>query len=335
MGRYKDKNKHLPPRMRLINGRYYWVGHKIDPHTGKSERPTEPLGGEYIVALMKYREIEGDPQSSNTVASMIDHFIATHPSKSERTLKEYGKLATRLKKALAGFSAAEVKPKHVRLILSTTKSKSQANHLVVLLSSAFNKARGDGIYDGPNPCDGITRHHIKGRTRKPTAEELVKLAEGHGVMPIACELYSLIGVRVADVRLMELAQLEEHGIRVQPAKTKNNTAVELFFEWTPALRACVARAKLLRRRQGCKYLFCNRDGEPYTHNGWTSLWRAHRKRTKVGQDLQLKDLRRGALAAKKAAEGTDAAKEFAGHASVTTTEGYLKGVTTVRVKPTR
>lgn len=329
MGRHKTKNKHLPPNMRLIKGRYYWVGYK------DGKRPTEPLGGDYVTALIRWREIEGINESAGTVSSMLDHFIATHPSKSGNTMREYIRLATKLKAVFKGFTIAEVKPVHVRQILSTTKSKVEGNHLVVLLSSAFNKARGDGIYDGVNPCAGIKRHSAPKRTRRATSTEQEALVKGRGAMPIACELALLLGLRVSDIRMMRLDQLTEAGILVTPAKTKDSTGVQLLFEWTPALRAAIARAKLLRRRVGSVYLFPNRKGKACTYNGWYSLWRAHKKAAGVAHDLQFKDLRRTALAAAKAVRGTDGAKEFAGHGSVTTTEGYLHGVEVVRVQPTK
>lgn len=329
MGRHKVKHKHLPPRMRLISGRYYWVGYK------DGARPTEPLGADYIQALIKYREIEGLNLSSQTVAAMLDHYIATHQSKSERTLKEYTRLAIRLKAALPSFSITDVKPSHVKQILSKTPSKVEANHLVVLLSSAFNKIRGDGDYDGANPCHGIKRHPKPKRTRRASDGEQTALAQGTGTMAVASELALLLGLRVSDVRTMRLSQITDAGVEVMPAKTANSTGVQLLFEWTPALRACIARAKLLRRRVGSVYLFPNRKGQACTYNGWYSLWRAHKKAVGVGHDLQMKDLRRTALAAKKAEAGTDGAKDFGGHASVTTTEGYLHGTEVVRVKPTR
>jgi integrase len=315
--------------MRLIKGRYYWIGSKGDA------RPCQPLGGDYVTALIKWREIEGLNETTDTVAAMLDHFIATHPTKSANTTREYVRLATKLKKVMKGFAISDVKPVHVRQILANSKSKVEANHLVVLLSSAFNKARGDGIYDGVNPCAGIKRHSAPKRTRRATVDEQAALVKGHGAMPIACELALLLGLRVSDIRLMRLDQLTEAGIEVQPAKTKDSTGVQLLFEWTPALRACIARAKLLRRRVGSVYLFPNRKGKACTYFGWYSLWRNHRRKCGVGVDLQFKDLRRTALAATKAAHGTDAAREFAGHGSVTTTEGYLHASDVVRVRPTR
>jgi hypothetical protein len=61
MGRRKEANEHLPPRMLLRHGAYYWTP-RID-----GRQVWQHLGSDYPGALKAYYEREGVPKESRTI----------------------------------------------------------------------------------------------------------------------------------------------------------------------------------------------------------------------------------------------------------------------------
>lgn len=328
MGRHKTRNKHLPPRMRLIAGRYYWRS-SVD---GKDV--SQPLGDDYVRALLKWREIEGLHDGCETVADLLDAFVARMPSSNAGTLKEYTRASSRLKAAFKGFASMEVLPKHIAQYLRSHDKPVTANREIAVLSRAYSTAINAGRFDGQNPCLGVDRNKEKKRKRVATLEEIALIQKGDGPIPIMCEMAMLTGLRESDLRMLRLDAFNDAGLTVTPRKTSESTNATVEWSWTAALKACFAKAKLLRRRVGSVYLFAGKDGQPLSVNAFQSAWRRHR--AKCGcPDLRFHDLRRTAINLAKTEGGTDYARLFAAHGSVATTEGYLKNLQVSRVRPTR
>jgi len=97
----------------------------------------------------------------------------------------------------------------------------------------------------------------------------------------------------------------------------------MVFSYTPRLRAVLNRSKKLRRRASSMYLFATRNGTPHTTGGFNSAWR--RLKVKVGlSDIHFHDIRAKALTDAKRKDGSDYAQALGNHASVDTTENYIK-----------
>jgi integrase len=330
MGRLRKKNKHLPPKMYLIKGRYYWIGSVSTP-TGV-QRPSIPLGDDYARALIKWRELEGGGESAQSVGALVDRYIGI-ADVAEVTRKGYIRQSVFLKRIFKGFSPEDVRPVHIRQYL-IARPPTAGKREIALLSAAWNSAREAGIFDLPNPCEGIRGKPRKRQTRMSTPAEEAALTAGPYQMAVIVDLALLTGLRQTDLRLLRLDAETEEGLRVTPSKTMRRTGMTQIFTWTPALRACWARAKLLRRRVGSVYVFPNQEGQPYTLDGFQSMWVAHRKRSGV-EGLPFRALRRTAAKAVRATRGKDEAQLFLAHSSVTTTEIYTDGLEVNVVRPTR
>ena len=79
------------------------------------------------------------------------------------------------------------------------------------------------------------------------------------------------------------------------------------------------------------YLFATQDGTPHSTSGFNSAWK--RLKNKVGlSDIHFHDIRAKALTDAKRIAGSDYAQALGNHASVETTEIYIKSreVNTVR-----
>lgn len=147
---------------------------------------------------------------------------------------------------------------------------------------------------------------------------------------IIIDLAYLTGMRKGDLLNLRLADLSEDGIRVIQGKTGKAQ----LFQWSPALRYVVERAKKLKRRVGTLHLFATRNGKPYSVSGFNSIWRHIKERAGLGEaDVHFHDIRAKSLTDAKEKCGIDYAKLLAGHASVVMTERYVKARSVQKVHP--
>ncbi len=342
MGCHKTTDKHLPPRMRLKDGRYYYRGFANNKEISK------PLGDDYARALLQWRDLEGLTEDADTVPRMLENALAIMtPDLKPSTHREFTRACTRLKKAFEGFAPGDVEPVHISEYLEKrtddngNPARVAANREISFFSAAWEIGRRRGWHRFPNPALGIKRNKEKKRKRLATAGEMKALLFHEGarrddVIADMIELTLMIGIRQGDILHLTRSQLEDDGIRIKPRKTADSTELEQLFSWTPAMRLCIERAKARRRRVGSMYLFPvqhrKRAGQPYSSPSFYKQWRPYFTACGV-TGLTWHDLRRTALKLHELAHGKAAAQKFGGHASVTTTEGYIEGVGAAVIPP--
>lgn len=337
MPRHKQRDKHLPPRMRKHGRFHYHVS-----CAGGREVWT-PLGDDYVQALLKWRSLEGLCEGAETVAQMLDNALAEMiPSLKPGSVREYTRNCNTLKPAFKDFMPADVRPVHISQYLAKRSSKVSANREITFFQAAWNVARRKGWLDLPNPCAGIERNQERDRKRTAKPHEVrALLFDKKGkrrdcVEADAVEFALMTGVREADQLHLAKHQIEPSGIRFKPRKTDASTEAEIFFPWNAALDACVKRLLARRRRVGSIYLLPvqrgKRAGQPYSAPSWHKVWRAYFTECGV-EGLTWNDLRRTALNRRKKESGSDAAKDMGAHGSVTTTEMYLTNTGATEVPP--
>lgn len=343
MGRLRRKNRHLPERLHVKNGNYYWTPF-VD---GKMK--WKPLGNDYLRALMQYRELEGLNDGAPTVAKLLDRALA-HMANDLKpsTYKEYTRASANLKIAFERFVPSEVEPRHIaeylekreRKLADGTKvaARVTGNREMAFFSTAWELARRRGWINLPNPARGVRRNKERQRKRTATAEEIALLLGQDDRMADMVEITLMTAIREDDLLNIHLKQIERDGFRVKPRKTDASTEVEQLFLWTPELKAVFDRARARRRRVGSVFLFPIERGEEagqaYTVLSFQNNWRRYYAKCGVS-GLTWHDLRRTALNMREKAEGKDAAQKLAAHSSVTTTEGYLRGVGAVELLPVK
>lgn len=331
MGRTRKANKHLPPRMQMKRGNFYYTPYV----SGKVQ--WKPLGNDYVQALLKWRDLEGLTDGAETVSRMLENALAVVAcTVKASTLREHTRALNSLKGAFEGFTPADVEPRHIASYLANRSAKVAANREVSFFSTAWNIARNKGWINLPNPTEGIKRNKEKDRKRTATEAEMKALTSPDEALADMAALALMTGMRESDLLNLSLRAIETKGIRVKPQKTETTTQVEQFFPWTPEMKAVVDRAKARRHRIGSLVLFPvqrrGRAGQPYTVNSFQNVWRRYFERCGV-TGLTWHDLRRTALNMRKAESGTEAAKDMGAHSSLTTTEGYLSQVGTLEVRP--
>ncbi len=333
MGRARTKNKHLPPRMQLKRGRFYYT-----PYVG-GKVVWKALGDDYVQALMRWKELEGLNDGAETVHQLLERALGVLVDEVKpSTFREFTRAMNNLKGAFEGFRPEDVEHRHLVTYLSNRSAKVSANREIGFFSTAWSKAREKGWINLPNPADGIKKNKERKRKRVASAEEIKALLGLDEPLTDMVELTLMTAMRESDMLNLTVRNLRDEGIWIKPRKTDTSTQAEILYPWTSELRSVLDKAKGRRKRVGSLFLFpvkCRgRAGQAYTVNSFQNVWRRYFERCKV-EGLTWHDLRRTALNMRKEEGGTEAAKDMAGHSSITTTEGYMKAVGLVRVAPNR
>ncbi len=212
MGRKPTKSGAIP-RLRQRRQKSGVVHYYYDH--GGTPRREEPLGADYGTAIKLWAERERErviPAAAQvTFKHVADRYrvevVATKARSTQR-------LNNRCLTVLGEFfndppgPFEGIKPVHVRKYLDWRKSKVIANREVSLLSHIWNWARGKGITDLPNPCEGIRRNKEKGRdVYVEDATYQAVYAHADQTLRDAMDLAYLTGQRVADVWSMDERQL--------------------------------------------------------------------------------------------------------------------------------
>lgn len=107
------------------------------------------------------------------------------------------------------------------------------------------------------------------------------------------------------------------------SKTRRSMPEAMEFRLMSEVRS---RLMLLRNKGGVGPVILSGDGLPYTVSGWSQAWSRLREAAGVPKDIWMMDTRSGAIN-DAIAHGADpfAARDFAGHRNVATTDRYVRG----------
>lgn len=311
MGRTRTKNKHLPRRMQLKHGAYYYVARRDGkPHWIR-------LGDDYAVALREWAKLEGDArQDRMTVADAIAHYMQVSAKRLKKaTLDNYGWSAKALLPVFGKLYLDEVEREHVYEYL-VRKGNVAANRDRALLSAAYTHAMNAGLYKGQNPAAALRfRNQEKARDRYVTdaeLEHLVKKASPR--FGVLLQFAYATGMRQKDLIELHLSAATEEGIDYVDSKTGKRRVIA----WTDELKAIWKAAAGLRI--GAQPAFITRDGVAYTPSGIRASWRHVKLRAKL-PDLHFHDIRR-----KSGSDADDEghAQRLLGHADAKVTRKHYR-----------
>ncbi len=318
VGRRRRKDKHLPHRVYRRRGSYYFVD-----KDGKWHR----LGVELADAYRNLAEFCPRSDALETVQDLADRYRAEMlPSYTVKRQKDKAKHLDRIQAVFGHMQLSEVKPINIRAFRDKLGQRrgrgwerpALANRTIGTLSHMFTMAVEWGAADS-NPCREIKRAAEPDRTRYVTDEEFWAV---HTYCPpmiqIVMELALLTGLRRDDILSIARDQVTEEGLYVPTSKTGK----PLLFEWTESLRELIDRALAINPRVR-RYVICNRQGQRYTPDGFSAIWRRARAKAldkgEVAENYRFNDLR-----AKSASDDADAdrASKRLGHTSLETTEKF-------------
>lgn len=311
MGRKRKKDKHLPQRMYMRRGAYYFVD---------KDGRWVPLGRDYATAMTEYGRLTGPGQQCVTMQDVIDRYrIDVLPSKAAHTQKDQTRQLTKLGKVFGAMRPDHITTQHVyQYIDARSHYPTATRHEVSLLGHVFVKAIRWGAAT-KNPARGIEKPRSKPRDRYITdAEFLAVRALAIPSMQVAMEMALLTGLRQGDVLSLTRESLTDDGILIKTSKT----GAGLLIQYSPALEAVIDKAKKLKPQVGPgQFLIRNRSGRRYTSPGFKANWqRLINKAMKKGiEHFTFNDIR-----AKTASdsESLTIASERLAHSSTATTKRF-------------
>lgn len=333
MGRKNTRNLNMPPhmhpRMQRSGKVYYYMYAR-----GKDGKRTEiALGGDFILALKKYAELNviDAPDRGATFADLEKRYLVDAvPKLAASSVRMYRSDIKHLLESFAVAPLSQIKPVHIRQFLDDHADKpTTANRCKRVFSTMWNKARGWGYTDLPNPCEGIQGYSLKKRTVYVSDEIYKAVWTGAGApLRDAMDLAYLTGQRPADALKMTEHDIIDEYLIVTQEKTKQPLRIKLVGE----LADLLARIKV--RKAGHKVttaaLLVNHHGKRLTAPALRSQFEKAKTAAAVNKPVlakAIKEFRFYDLRAKAADDtadgrGEEAARDLLGHDSVKTTQRH-------------
>lgn len=352
--RRNPENRGLPTRWRRVHGAFYYQVPRGQESRWDGRRQFR-LGATEVEAYRVWAtriELHSDVR---TIADLLDRYsVEVVPTKARSTHDDQRRTIKRLTAVFGELALEDVRPRDAYKYVDLRRKKAAALGKSAetaalrefqVLRHALSKAVEWGFLDR-NPLMNTVRFE-KAPPRNRYLEdwelaEIFSLPPHHkygGVRMLLAyiKLKLLTGLRRKDLLLLQMNQIQEDGIHVLPAKTRNTSARRIVYEWSPQLRAVLAEA-LSARPCESDYVFCTRRGKPYIDedgnaNGFDSMWQRFVARilaeTKVTERFHEHDLRAKAASD---AESLEHASQLLAHSSTDTTQRvYRRKPVRVRV----
>lgn len=323
MGRKRQSNHNLPPRMHKKGNAYYYVT------TGKP-RKWLPLGNDYSEAKKKWAEYDCENDETGapgTFSFLVKRYLEdVAPTKAEKTFKEYTRQGKRLNDIFGKMRLSSIRPMHVAQYLDNHPHKVAANREIALMSTMYSFAMRWGLCDY-NPCRGVKKHGEKPRNRYITNDEFIAVRDiAPEVIKSMMDIAYLTGMRESDLLNIKISDIKDDGLYV----TQGKTGKRQIFEMTEGLSLAIANARKIDRNVSSIYLLPNLSGRKYTTSGFQSIWHRLIKRSGVN-DFHFHDIRaKSATDAKR--DGLDY-QQLLGHSSREMSDRYVKSKTVEVVVP--
>jgi integrase len=288
MGRKRKSDKHLPQRVYLRRGSYFYVDLASKWHN---------LGRDQSSMYRKLAEIMDTPRNCPALSGVFDRYlIEVLPSLAPRTQSDYRGYIDNLRLVFGSAPPREVTAGHVSDYQAKRAERSvvQANREKSCLSAVFTAALKWHVVE-TNPCRLVPKLREVERDRYVTDAEFMAVYRlASPMLQCAMDLATMTGQREGDLLKLSRSQLTDEGIAFTIGKSKRRhprhgkiveTAKKLIIEWTPELRSITDRLKKLGPDIR-PTLLCNLQGKPFTSDGFRSNWhRLMERATTPGKDV--------------------------------------------------
>ena len=313
MGRRRQSNLTLPPRMHFKGGCYYYV-------TSIIPRKWIKLHPELSKARILWAQLEnGEARCSNLFSARLDEYLVSQKflKLADNTRRQYESVSVKLREFFKGATLGVITPAHIAQWLDNYPSPIQANTGKAVISNVFQIAVRHGVVNR-NPCKEIAYNSISGRDRLISDDEYRRiwgLAEAH--VQIAMDIGYLTGTRIQDILDIKLQDISTDGLYIRQGKTKKR----MLFLFSPALEEVLERVRSMPRPIRGMHLLCNRYGQPYGYRTFNAHWLKAVRAAGV-EEVHFHDIR--AKAATDAKERGLDYQALLGHTTREMSERYIR-----------
>lgn len=333
MGRKNTINLNMPPHMHPRTQRSGKVYYYMYQRGEDGKRKEIALGDDFILALKKYADLNviTKPSHGPTFSDVYTRYMVDAlPKLAASSARIWRMDVKHLMASFADAPLSQIKPVHIRQFLDDHADKpTTANRCKRVFSVMWNKARGWGYTELPNPCEGIQGHTLDKRTVY-ISDAIFKAVWTCGSSPVrdAMDLAYLTGQRPADALNMTEHDIIEGHLIVTQEKTKQPLRIQIVGE----LAALLARIEV--RKAACKFktaaLLVNVNGKRLTAPALRTQFHKARdvviaKSPELEKDVKnfrFYDLRAKAADDTADGRGQEAARDLLGHESVRTTQRH-------------
>lgn len=322
MGRVRQSNHGLPPRMHIKGGVYYYV-------TSTVPRKWIKLSNDLQEAKIKWAKLEGVADDSGLFSALVTRYLAEClDGLAENTRKQYGIQANVLNEVFGMAPIKQITPPMIAGYLDNHKSKTSANNEIALMSAMFEKALRWGLCDR-NPIKGIRRNYVKPRDRYITDAEFDAIrASLPDYIQCMMDICAATASRVTDIIDITMQDVTPSGLYIKQGKTGKKQ----IYQITPELKAAIDTAKGLAkgRRIRSMYLICNKQGRKVRYETFREKFKAACVALGI-PDTHFHDIR-AKTATDAYGDGLDHQK-LLGHKSRAMSDTYVKSRITDVVTP--
>lgn len=332
MGRKRIHRRDLPERMYCDRGVYYFWP-KGQPKRWFRDANDVPLS--LAAALAEYGALVDRPVTVRSIENLIADFEQSQAflGLSERTRVDRRRHHAEIRSVFGHYDVAEMQAadilewKRARAPKAPRQWNQAFSALKVLLAYAADPL---GLITS-NPAREVKRMPEQRRTRAPSLAELEAFcALGSEQVRLYVALKLLTGLRMSDILRLTRPMILDDCLRTPVGKDGGRHARFLFRDpesgESTGLSELLGSIGALRRPVGSMALFCNRKGQPYTKDGWESIWQYQMRKfvEAGGERFHEHDIRAraGMLAERQA--GREAARQLLGHAEQRTTAIYTE-----------
>jgi hypothetical protein len=270
VGKTRKTNKHLPRRMYLKHGCYWYVDRENKWHK---------LGTDYTAALVRYAALVDDGGTETIDALITKYIIEVFPTLRAASRKSRLRDFKNVRLVFGHMDPHDVKPKHAWKHFETRGRHQGARHEIRALSAVLGWGVKWGALDA-NPLHKIGFPTFKPRDRYVTDEEFLKVREvAHPMVRFAMNIALITGARQTDILNLDRKQVAAGVLKVQQSKTQK----KVFFPVAGSLEENIAAA-LAMAPQVRQFVIANRKGKPYTESGFQTQWK--RAMTKAFPSLE-------------------------------------------------
>ena len=298
-----------------------------------------PIADGEPAMLRALARLKNGPEARpGSMPALVKTFRAERlPSYAEVTRYDYGLMLDKIEAAMRDMDAVDVEPGDVMDLRNQWRDKPRtANKYHALLSLLMGLAIELRLRS-TNPCRDVKKLAEAKRMRLLTDDEFLHIREGtlvsrigrknpSGVMiQCAIDLAYLTAQRMGDIRSLAWRQIQDEVILFTPSKTRSSTGARVEVPLTDEIEAVLERARRFGKIKG-ETVIHNLKGRPYSKDGIETAWQRACRRAGI-DDAHFHDLRAKALSdGRRQGLSIESLSASATHASVTTTEGYLRGM---------